>query len=123
MGYEPGAGVGGIQISLSQILLEDKWQPCQDGVRLSLHLHTGLYSKNGGASSFSVIVNSIAKAGAPPENSASGPNQYQPGHQDANLYHGCDPPTAIYVHAFLRCNQISSCAQVAFVQIVLTNQW
>ena len=76
MGHEPGAGVGGIQISLSQILLEDKWQPRQDGVRLSLHLHTGLYSKNGGASSFSVIVNSVAKAGPPPENTASGAEQY-----------------------------------------------
>src|SRR5437879_2618263 len=123
MGHEPGAGVGGIQIRLSQILLEDKWQPCQDGGGVSLHLHTGLDSKNGGASSFSVIVNSVAKAGPPPENTASGPEQYQSGHQNANLYHGCAPPTAIYVHAFLRCNQISSCAQVAFVQIVLTNQW
>ena len=123
MGHEPGPGVGRIQISLPQIGLENEWQPSQDGVRLSLHLHTGLYSNNGGASGFSVIVKSVAKAGPPPENSASGPEQHQPGHHNANLYHGCVPPTAIYVHAFLRCNLLSSCAQVAFVQIVLTNQW
>jgi hypothetical protein len=75
MGHEPGAGVGGFQITLSDIRLEDKRQPSQDGTRLSLHLHAGLYSNSGSASGFSLIVNILAKAGSPPENSASGPEQ------------------------------------------------
>ena len=75
MGHEPGAGVGGLQITLSDIRLEDKRQPSQDGMRLSMHLHAGLFSNNGSASGFRVIVNRFAKVGPPPENGASGPEQ------------------------------------------------
>ena len=49
----------------------------------------------------------LARAGTPPENRASCPEQHQPSGQNTNSYHGCSQPTAIYVHSFLRCSQIS----------------
>ena len=85
MGHEPGSGVARIQIGLSQIRLKDKRQPGHDGMCSGLQFSRLLQSNHGRPRNISVIVNSFAKAGPPPENSPSGAQQYQPGYQDANF--------------------------------------
>jgi hypothetical protein len=105
MGQELSVGICRIQIGLSLIGFKNQGQPSHDGMRLGLQLCGLLESRDGCLGRIALTVNGLAEAGPPPENSASCSEQQQPGHQNAKSNDGCVPPTAIYVHAFLRCNQ------------------